>query len=254
MQIAAVNVGRCCGSLDSLSALLLSVEAVVPMWGVLYVSELGVNHCIAEVRSVNGHRIFIHEPGPGSLPMAFIVNRLYIPFIRKVQWLRRCGSITLCNSGSASTLNMHIVGVHLPSDDRCIDSLYDACTLYNRRHRLTFGCMIGDFNIDLLPTLASDPFQREPHRMLKHSIEREWLESMCDELGCSVHVPNVVGSPPGGPYCDMAYIAPFTRIPFAGRSEFDRPSLLDYLVAPPASVQNSALHWHGFPLSCQGCG
>ena len=103
---------------------------------------------------------------------------------------------------------------------------------------------MGDFNIDILPTLAADPFQDSPHRLSKHSEERHHLEAFFAGIGMEIHVPSAVyGDLPEDWLLECMQV-PITRAP-RGR-QHGLPSLLDYC-ASAGVVEDTAAVWTTLP-------
>ena len=51
---------------------------------------------------------------------------------------------------------------------------------------------MGDFNVDMLPSLVADPFRDSPGRGEKHFDRRCQLEALVSGFGMEVHLPSVI--------------------------------------------------------------
>jgi len=77
-------------------------------------------------------------------------------------------------------ISVFIVGIHNSHGDAQIDTLADASYLTRHRPRWSKVVVIGDFNVDQLPSLQSDPFLAEPQRASRHCDERFRLDCFAD--------------------------------------------------------------------------
>ena len=104
--------------------------------------------------------------------------------------------------------------------------------------------MLGDWNVDLLPSLATDPWAGTPDRMAKHRGRRELLHSLASALRVDVKVP-LLQSTAGGPYSSQCKQSPITHLPIGEQSAL--PSTLDYALATPHLELQVLGHWAGAP-------
>eukprot|EP00969_Alexandrium_andersonii_P332967 14714822-Alexandrium_andersonii.AAC.1 len=74
-------------------------------------------------------------------------------------------------------------------------------------------CVLGGFNVDMLPTLAADPWRTQPNRRRVPAEQRSVLREWMGPLRVKEHLPYVVYSRPGGPYDQHCDAVPFTRLP-----------------------------------------
>lgn len=78
--------------------------------------------------------------------------------------------------------------------------------------------------------MQSDPWAGDPQRANRHQDQRAELQCLCDALGASVQISGSMLEGPGGKFAHEALAAPLTRLPMGKQT--DRPSLIDYIVAP----------------------
>ena len=105
----------------------------------------------------------------------------------------------------------------------------------------------GDWNVDQLPTLAIDPYADHAERAVHHMAERVLVQSLANRLRLEVNIPGMVCSTPGGPFDDVCFMAPVTRIPTGQPASYSLPSLLDYGLSTDGYVKETRVHWEGVP-------
>ena len=113
-----------------------------------------------------------------------------------------------------------------------------------------WGCkviVVGDWNVDLLPAMQSDPFHTHAGRQWRHLEERVMLRTLSDRFGLDIEVPGVTCSTPGGPFAENCLTASITRIPVGDSADTQFPSCLDYALASPGLVSHSEIHWEAAP-------
>ena len=137
------------------------VSEALPDWGVIYLSEVDAGRGDCNARNIFGHTVHRHWPGIGCSSMQFTIRRRFRHLARNVTWKGRCGALHLFNrnTGSGKNFNLYIIGVHNSHGEEQIDTLSDISHLL--RHR-PWGCkvlLVGDWNVDQLPTLANDPYR-----------------------------------------------------------------------------------------------
>ena len=237
-----MNSGKACGTDVGLATVLDCVTASVPDWGALFLPEFdGYTRDILPPEST--HVIYRHYPGEGSFSIAWAINRSLHRHLKDVAWNGRAGCILLENGRSRTSL--FVVGVHGAHGSALLESLTDVAALCRKKPRHSQLMILGDFNIDLLPTLAQDPWHELPGRMQSHQDRRQILQTFCSSLRLQVVVPSRVVSSPGGPFRDQALYVPFTRIPIGQCAAAHLPSLLDfYLISARQDiVTDSWVDW-----------
>ena len=78
--------------------------------------------------------------------------------------------------------SLYAIGVHGAHGDALLDTLTDIVTLIRRKPRHSQLIVLGDFNIDLLPTLAQDPWSDLPERIGCHRARRTLLDTFALSL------------------------------------------------------------------------
>ena len=247
--VAALNCGKSCGSSDGVAAVICAIQDILPVWTVIYLSEIDALRSNSPILQELPHKISRHYPGTGSFPMAFVINQRVACLVQKVLWRGRCGAVVLFQAASPCNecIHLFIVGIHNSHKDLQVDVLNDAAFLIRNRPWGSKVVFIGDFNVDQLPALAVDPFADLPGRYSHHSDERLRLTTFADKFGLDLEIPEMVVSTPGGPFGDMCAFAPISRIPAGEQASTMLPSCLDYCMASPNLVQTSEVHWEGVP-------
>ena len=134
--------------------------------------------------------------------------------------------------------------VHLPPIDNKEETeiardqnLLQIAARVRRRRRGQDVVIQGDWNVDYLPVLATDPCA-SPGRSAKHEEERAKLETWAEGLGLVRVLPDAVLVPREG--CEEHLAAPISKHNASG----DPFGLLDYSFATPGLIKESWLIWH----------
>ena len=242
MQVLAVNVGGRLGSKDELRAQCNLATHTAPNWCAMFVSESDVaaqhqndhNYSCAHIQ----HR---HHPGKGSRAMRWIIRAHYSRAVRKCVWRGRCGAIHI---HTAST-NIYAIGLHAAHGDGLPETLRDVAVLAKGRPWGARLLILGDWNVDLLPSHSADPFAGHPGRGDRHAFERRWLEALASALRLEVTVPARCIDSPGGRWAEDCLGTPVTRVP-QGQAP-GLPSLLDYALSSPALIHDLWSSWAAAP-------
>ena len=179
-------------TLDSVRAFIVAVERSHALWNTMFVSEVDGKLEHLPKRSfckLDGHLVLRHWSGPGSLPMMLIVHRNLVPAYKNSIWTGRAGGVRLYSRAlnSSPDINLVIVGVHGGHGDELPVSLMHASTVVRRlRCNQSFRAQVialGDWNVDMLPCMACDPWSDVPDRLAHHADRRvileEWAASCC---------------------------------------------------------------------------
>ena len=178
--------------------------------------------------------------------MAWVVNRAYQAHVQSIDWHGRAGSILLevaTRQGGKSSASLYLVGLHGAHGDELQDSLTDAVVLVRRKPRHSQLVVLGDWNVDLLPTLLADPWGSLPRRSDHHKSRRLVLDTFCTSLKLKTVVPARVESCSGGPFGEQSIFTPFTRIPVGESSCLHLPSLLDFFAITQDIILDSWIDW-----------
>ena len=121
----SLNCGKACGSIGSFSAVLDTVSASVPDWGVCFFAE--VDGYLDHRLPLTGRFTYRHWPGAGSWAMLLHVRRDLGCLVQNLQWKGRCGAVHLMQrpSGEFGGINLWIIFVHSAHGDLQDDTLSD---------------------------------------------------------------------------------------------------------------------------------
>ena len=126
-----------------------------------------------------------------------------------------------------STSGFDVIFVHAAHGDDMPHSMFDVAQLYNSRSKKKRPCLLmGDFNVDMLPSLCVDQFQGEPGRNEKHLDLRLHMEALVSGCGMEFHMPSAVYGNPPSEWLVQCSLAPITRAPRG--MQHGLPSTLDY--------------------------
>ena len=191
-------------------------------WGLFFVSECdGTLSADPGPEEVEGSAVHRWWPGPGSKPMALVVRPQMQQYVKSVRRRGRAISIHM-NSRGYDWLYVFMHGGH---GDALEESLADATVLFRHRKRHSKVMLMGDFNVDYLPTLEEDPWKMQPGRQSRHRLERDTFSSWMSSLRVTQLLPCSVTGAPGGAWNAFAQ-TPFSRVPTG--EQMAVPSLLDY--------------------------
>ena len=231
---------------------LLVLDERYPDWSLIFISECDKTlSSDFRMHSEGGHRIFRHWPGPGSLPMCFIVHKNIVPLCKQCFWHGRAGGVHVSSFSCSSMMhktgvNLVVTGFHGAHGDLLPVSLSDCSTvLHHFRSNLARKARIlvyGDTNVDYLPTLAIDPWIDDHGRHLHHLDRRIIFEDWLDTLSLHLQLPERMVSGPGGPWSDACAFSVVSRVPLG--EQLGVPSLLDFGVASDRLVRESFVDWH----------
>ena len=214
-------------------------------------SELsGVSHGSPLPKLDCQHLLFQHHPGEGGLSMAFVVHRR-LKFIvhGDPTWVGRCGGMHLYQkfAPTSQAFNYFVIGAHFAHGELCADSMLEVATLVKNRPRGSTVIVTGDFNIDQLPACSSDPWEHLQNRASHHRDERDRLHAFTGDLRLEMSLPSIVHGCPGGQFGEECLISPITRIPVGAQCISSLPSLLDFCLHSPGSVEEVSAEWSFSP-------
>ena len=248
MQIASINVGRTTGTPSGLQAVLGVVTAAIPFWSVIFVSEADGFQDHRNAPPLD-HTCIRHYPGHGSWAMLFVIRRSMGKYVRSRTWRGRCGVIHLLQRGSPGStgVNLYLIGVHGAHGELIVDTFTDLAFLLRQRPYGSKVVITGDWNVDILPTLFSDPWSDASNREHHHADRRLLLEVLTNRFNIILHCPSRCQSVPGGPFSYTCTSSPITRVPVGITAEYVLPSVVDFCVASNGVVRETAIHWQGAP-------
>ena len=126
---------------------------------------------------------------------------------------------------------MIAVGVHGAHGNNFGASLFDAsCVVKNLRRKRANNAdvvVLGDFNCDVLPTLATDLFASWRRQSNQSSERAEILNAWSEHHNLKLHIPEQVFGIPGGHWNTYCIGCPISRVPLGDQEGF--PSLIDYV-------------------------
>ena len=228
------------------------MDQFVKNWAVCFVSEFDGVAAQCKVKHAS-HRVWRHYPGPGGISMAFIANGSWRHAVQWVKWRGRAGAMLLHLSRAAgqnseehssqhdsASCSLLLVGVHGSHTDPA-SSLADVSRLCQRRPPGCLVLAVGDWNIDLLPAMASDPFQHERRRQTMHGDRPQLLQALADARSLELLEIAAVRGSPGAQWDAPLLHAPFSRVPIGEQS--DTPSLIDFALSSMGVHSECELDW-----------
>ena len=194
-------MGKTVGTTASLDAVLGLVTRSVPMWATLFMSEVDGFHDDRAALPCN-HKCVRHYPGVGSCAMMLVVNKSMQNFVKSIRWRGRCGAVHLYQAVSPTLqgFNIFCVGVHGGHGDLFSDTLADLAFLLKFRPFRSQVIILGDWNVDLLASLACDPWLGMYQRSAHHLEQRAIFDTFFDQFRFDLSIPGLFGSILGGPF------------------------------------------------------
>jgi hypothetical protein len=174
--------------------------------------------------------------------MAFLIDHAFHEFITDVTWSNRAGIASFripCTLKRC--INLHVVGVHGPHEDRQVFT-EDVAKLLAKTAVNDKIIAAGDWNYDLLG-VATDPAGVRVTG--DNSGDFNQLLALLQAHGLEFKAPTPSETSPGGAFGLRALQEPISRIPTGLRELTDSPTLLDYAFASPNLVDRAWLQWHG---------
>ena len=244
------NAGGAFGARDSLEGFLSRLSIVAPFWSIIFVSEFdGALTNVPHTFELDSHVIHRHWPGDGSRSCAFILNRRIVSFARKVDWCGRAGAVHFYSVDPNTGLgaNVIVTGLHGAHGDLLGESLADASAVI---HSVRKGIgvhakrlIIGDINVDYLPTLDNDPWRELEGRGDHHADRRLLFETWLESAGVELVLPSRMSGSPGGSWPLDLLQVPCSRVPVGCQNGF--PSLIDVGGASQSLIRSCWVDWDG---------
>ena len=165
--------------------MLTELEERVGQFSVIFLPESDA-HLNAEFSlEFDKHLLLRKWPGEGCFAYSILVHRLWAPHLVNIKHEGRAARLTFRD---ARRKLFDVIFVHGAHGDDSLYSVFDMAHLHRSRPRKRPCMIMGDFNIDLLPSLAADPFWDSPNRAAKHLEQRQQLEAFLSGCGMEIHL------------------------------------------------------------------
>ena len=223
-----------------METIISQVSEAFPRWACIFLAETDAHYNSSFSLTGDWHHLLSrHWPGPGSVPFSLLIRDHWAPFVKSIVYEGRACRVHFQFSAFKSVCAVFFHGAHdLPY------SLSDVAYLVQTRPKRTKCLLMGDFNVDLLPTYFCDPYRNFDNRISRHHDERMHLEQLLHACKMQLHdVELVTGELPGFP-CSECFSAPITRVPVGAQATIC--SSLDH-VAPTGCNLRAEIHWLVFP-------
>ena len=237
----SLNVGKALVDDDSCAAILGTAASIAHDWAVLFLAECDAHMTLDHQLDFGSHFCKRFWAGPGSFPFCVVIRNSMTHCLRSINQQGRACRVHLAD---AKETGISFVFAHAAHGEELFDSLSDIAYLIRTRTRNSNVVLLGDLNVDLLPSCSNDPFSGQPDREDRHQLERMALEQLCEATGVTVHDPAAIVGNPGGPYADHCLAAPITRIPVG--DQVGLPSWIDHC-ASNGCVSESWIDWTHVP-------
>ena len=170
-NVVSVNLARQLGEVVSLDAFTAELELCMQNWSVVFIAECDFHRNAdfspdPDFLQRTRHRYYRHWPGQGVVPYCVLVNRLWAPYLRHIEFKNRACRIDFRQShrSSWSTVFLHWT----PGDDGYSDAfhtdMFDTACLVTGRPKRSSLLMAGDFYVDFLPSIETDLYGYLPKR------------------------------------------------------------------------------------------
>ncbi|CAK0843347.1 unnamed protein product, partial [Prorocentrum cordatum] len=207
----------------ALEALIYELEVEWPRWTIEFLAESDAHYNSSfSLGQATRQRYMRRWPGPDSTPFTALVRDAWTPHLKALKAPGRCCRADF-NIGKGAAVS--IAMVHGGHGDELLPSIADATALANARPRRNCLMLIGDMNVDLLPTPPADPRAGSPRGSRRHQGDRKHLHSFLDtcKIRCKLRdIDSFTGNFPASPTHSRA--ASMTRMPPPGTTA--QPSLI----------------------------
>ena len=253
VKFVSVNAGCKASQKQTLHSISAWASAVHPGWMAMFIPECdNFGQRIPPSAIHSHHTVFRHFPGPGSRPMLWMINSKYFHNVQQVLWHGRCGVLHMRVRRQADQTNLKwhdlwAVGVHLQHDNLLPQSLLQASQVVKSRAKPRHACVcvVGDFNVDQLPSLSVDPWQHEFNRDSHHRERRGILTAWAEALNLEMSLPERCEDLVPKPGSETCIWAPISHIPLGEQQ--GNPSLLGYAFHSNNLQISCKLRWDGVP-------
>ena len=159
IRFASFNAAGKGGTLEGLSTVVHCINSACGERDVMFISELDFL-VTCDFEFVDDYRIFRHYPPVGGRAMGFLIKRHLECFVRHIVFRGRAGLLQLSSLRAADGFcaACAIIGIHGAHGENLEDSLSDAAYVASYTDRSCRRVFAGDWNVDVLPELTSDPF------------------------------------------------------------------------------------------------
>ena len=207
--------------------LISETDLAYPDWAVIFLSESdGFHNHEFSIETELGHTMRRHWPGAGANAMSVIIKESWAAKAQKIKLESRSGSVQWKFEDGSLARTVFLHGGH---GDELTPSLATAASAVTSCRGAANAILMGDFNVDVLPSTAGDPYHDLPNRANKHLEERLLLKQVLDGLGMELLQPTVAhGFLPDTAYPERTGV-PVTRVPIGNQP--GQPAILDHAAA-----------------------
>ena len=233
MHVVAVNAQCRAGTEDGIRCLIDCASQICSNWKILMVTECdNVRSTTCNILVPAGFCSTRVWPGDGCNAFRLVWRECLDVLPESVRTCGRSGILTFCTGWvtRAERQSQFSIAVVHGSHDALEESLADLSTLLPKQHSLHKFLIVGDWNVDQLPTLAGDPWKNLPQRSSHHLERRVVLESFLKAHSLELCLPECSRGVPDSFFDDECLGAPISRVPseLQHRTLGHLPSLLDY--------------------------
>ena len=158
----------------------------------------------------------------GGTPFTFIAMSGHLSSSQTVVCQGRCVKAYFLSSRAKHITVFFTHGGH---GEKLLPSLSDVATLAKQRARTSNLILMGDMNVDILPTYSRDPFASTAGRHHRHADERLQSITFLGTFGLKLHdIESISGNLPA--FSQFSLLAPIARMPPWGANAF--PSCIDH--------------------------
>ena len=150
--MASLNCGKCAKGEFELQNVVDIVTRQQKDWALLFLPECDGFSDDRESPHVDRHFAVRHWPGTGSWAMSVIIHTDIRIYVKSIIWKGRACRIHI-NDGNSCNISVHVC--HCAHGDDLSLSLADLALLVSSRPARSVPVMMGDMNIDLLPSLPN---------------------------------------------------------------------------------------------------
>ena len=109
---------------------------------------------------------------------------------------------------------MAVIGCHLAHGEQFLESLADTVTVFAEARQCIAAIALGDFNVDELPYLATDPLRgRRGGHDVAAEENRMMLKAWAATNKLEIHIASVSEGSLGEPWGEACLSCPISRVP-----------------------------------------
>ena len=245
--MCAWNVAKNAGGVDAISCIVSEISRLIGDWHVVWLCEADGCHDLESEFEFDGHKVVLHRECRGGSRNGWLLNKSVARNACNYKWCERGGSFVLSLGGPRgknSASDVLCVGLHGSLEKALLAQ--DLSQLHGVVSRKPFHrdvVILADWNVDLAPVHAKDPFKDTAGRRDRHAGRRALLYGFSNRHRLDISVARRCASFPEAINPDDWRGCPFTRNPQGLLQGIHNPSILSYALATRKCISKADAYW-----------